>query len=119
MVTTGPRGARTQGRKRTTMTTNMTSNPGSRTGRAAPRRNLRLAGHRLYRGWTQADLAERIGTTKINVSRWERGSTAPNRHFRARLCSAFALSEADLGLMEPGEAVGHILPAPEAAQEPE
>ncbi len=36
-------------------------------------------------GWTQADLASKIGTDPVTVSRWERGATIPRPSARARL----------------------------------
>lgn len=35
--------------------------------------------------WTQADLASRIGTDAVTVSRWERGVSRPRRSARIRL----------------------------------
>lgn len=48
-------------------------------------------------GWLQQDLADGVGTTKINVSLWERGETRPGKYFRLRLCEVFGKSEKDLG----------------------
>jgi transcriptional regulator with XRE-family HTH domain len=36
-------------------------------------------------GWTQADLAARIGTDAVTVSRWERGVSRPRRSAQIRL----------------------------------
>lgn len=40
---------------------------------------------RLGRGWTQSQLAERLGTDAVTVSRWERGVSQPRRSARVRL----------------------------------
>ena len=53
---------------------------------------------RLARGLTQERLAERIGTTKVNVSRWERGLTSASPYFTHQLATFFSLTEIELGL---------------------
>lgn len=40
-------------------------------------------------GWTQADLARRLGTDPVTVSRWERGVTRPRPSARKRLRDLF------------------------------
>ncbi len=57
-----------------------------------------LSQARLAQGWSQLELAERIGTTFVNVNRWERGLTAPSPLFRSRLCMLLNKSEDELGL---------------------
>ena len=37
----------------------------------------RLRFEREVRGWSQQDLAEKVGTTQKIVSRWERGESTP------------------------------------------
>ena len=63
--------------------------------------NPRLRDARLERGWSQQDLADRIGTTVVNISRWENGSTFPSPYFRQRLCEVFGKTPAELGLLPP------------------
>lgn len=53
---------------------------------------------RLLRGWTQQEVANRIGTTTVNISRWERGVTSPSPYFRKQLCLLFEKDEGALGL---------------------
>src|SRR2546421_228784 len=60
--------------------------------------NQKLRNLRLKRLWSQEKLAEMLGTTKVNVSRWERGVTFPTLYFRRKLCETFELSPHDLGL---------------------
>jgi transcriptional regulator with XRE-family HTH domain len=62
--------------------------------------NQRLRDERLRRHWSQQDLADRIGTTTNNVSRWELGLTRPGPYFRAKLCTLFSKSAEELGLIE-------------------
>jgi ABC-type branched-subunit amino acid transport system substrate-binding protein/transcriptional regulator with XRE-family HTH domain len=61
--------------------------------------NKLLVFERLQQAWSQKELAEKVGTTTINVSRWERGITFPNAHFRHQLCVLFAKDEIELGLV--------------------
>ena len=68
----------------------------SDTRRLVPRVALTQA--RQVRGLSQAELAECIGTTFVNVSRWERGLTAPSPLFRTRLCTLFKKTEDELRL---------------------
>lgn len=42
---------------------------------------------RSAHGWTQAQLAERIGASQVNVSRWEAGTRVPSGAAVARLCA--------------------------------
>lgn len=64
-----------------------------------PTPNQILRYERERRGWSQLDLADKIGTTPLNVGRWERGITLPGPHFRVRLSEMFGKSPAELGLV--------------------
>src|SRR5947209_448740 len=72
--------------------------------------NSRLHDARSERGWSQQNLADRIGTTPVNISRWENGSTFPSPYFRQRLCEVFGQTAAELGLVPPsdGSRIGNI-----------
>jgi len=59
----------------------------------------RLRQERELRAWTQSEVAERIGTTQINVSRWETGITIPSPYYRQRLGELFGKSIQELGLI--------------------
>src|SRR6266567_80220 len=61
--------------------------------------NERLRRARSLKGWSQADLAEQIGTSFEIVSRWERGVTIPSPYYRERLCVVLGQSAEDLGLV--------------------
>jgi tetratricopeptide (TPR) repeat protein/transcriptional regulator with XRE-family HTH domain len=54
---------------------------------------------RELRGWSQAKLAEAIGTTIRSVSRWEQGLAMPYPHYRERLCVIFNKTARELGLL--------------------
>lgn len=44
---------------------------------------------RMARGWTQAELAERVGTAQSNISRLENGLANPTFEFLQKLAEAF------------------------------
>ena len=44
--------------------------------------NERLRRARSLKGWSQAELAEQVGTSFEMVSRWERGVTVPSHYYR-------------------------------------
>ncbi|HEY7416466.1 MAG TPA: helix-turn-helix transcriptional regulator, partial [Ktedonobacteraceae bacterium] len=54
---------------------------------------------RKRRQWSQQEVADRLGTTRINISRWEQGQTTPGPYFRAKLCELFSQSVQELGLV--------------------
>ncbi len=62
--------------------------------------NRRLKQERELRGWSQAKVAELIGTDATTVSRWERGLFLPTPFFRERLCVLFGKNAEELGLLE-------------------
>ena len=64
---------------------------------AFPNALLRRA--RESQGWTQEELAEKLGTTSVTISRWESGVTFPSRYFQKRLSSLYGKSIAELGLL--------------------
>jgi transcriptional regulator with XRE-family HTH domain len=68
-----------------------------RPGEAVPNQLLRSA--RESRGWTQEELAEKIGTTSVTISRWESGVTFPSRYFRKKLSILYEQSIQELGLL--------------------
>jgi tetratricopeptide (TPR) repeat protein len=59
----------------------------------------RLKQERELRAWTQSYVAERIGTTQVNVSRWEKGITVPSPYYRQKLGELFNKSVQELGLI--------------------
>ncbi len=58
---------------------------------------LRL--EREQRGWSQARLAEMLGTSILSVSRWERGTVQPSPYFQERLIKLFKKDARMLGLL--------------------
>src|SRR5207244_5115236 len=66
---------------------------------ATPNRLLRAA--RMERGWTQQQVADRIGAPlSLNVSRWENGTAFPSAYYIERLCQLFGKSMRELGLSQ-------------------
>src|SRR3989440_8092992 len=64
--------------------------------KAFPQPRLRLTEARTRKNWSQHDVANRIGTTYVNISRWERGITKPGPYFRRKLCELYGKSEEEL-----------------------
>ncbi|HEX9711526.1 MAG TPA: helix-turn-helix transcriptional regulator [Actinomycetota bacterium] len=54
---------------------------------------------RRSRGWTQVELAARMGTDAVTVSRWERGVSSPRPSAQTRLQELAALVPRDLAAL--------------------
>ncbi len=54
---------------------------------------------RMRRGWSQANLAEKIGVSERTVHRWENGESLPQSFPRQRLCELFEKTPETLGLL--------------------
>ncbi|HEX3643682.1 MAG TPA: NB-ARC domain-containing protein, partial [Ktedonobacteraceae bacterium] len=72
---------------------------------------------RELRGWSQAKLAEILGTTTRSVSRWEQGLAMPYPFYREQLCAIFGKAAEELGLSQNAneddakqDAVLHVTP---------
>ncbi|MGH2507198.1 MAG: NB-ARC domain-containing protein, partial [Ktedonobacteraceae bacterium] len=73
-----------------------------------------LRRERELRGWSQARVAEEVGTTALNVGRWERGTSMPYPHFREKLCILFDKDAVALGLVDPeNEVIAETTASPE------
>ncbi len=66
--------------------------------------NEQLKAHRLKKNWTQVYVATRIGTSDVEVSRWETGAAKPTLYFRERVCELFGASPEALGFVSSPEA---------------
>src|SRR5205823_11981395 len=60
----------------------------------------KLKRERMLYGWSQADVAEKIGTTTKTVARWEQGNAFPGPYLRQNLMLLFEKSAEELGLIE-------------------
>jgi len=72
-------------------------------------RQHNLKHERQLRGWSQADVASRIGSDPKTVSRWELGLTSPAPYFQQRLVDLFGKDAEALGFIDrqgenPGDA---------------
>ncbi len=61
--------------------------------------NKRLREQREFRGWTQEELAEKVETSAVTVSRWESGML-PSLYHRRKLSELFGKSPQELGFMQ-------------------
>ncbi|HZU69521.1 MAG TPA: tetratricopeptide repeat protein [Ktedonobacteraceae bacterium] len=61
--------------------------------------NERLKAHRLKKNWTQVYVATMIGTSDVEVSRWENGTSIPSLYFREQLCELFGTTPEALGFV--------------------
>ncbi len=59
----------------------------------------RLIEERKRQQWSQQQVADLIGTTRHNISRWEASLTTPGPYFRAKLCSLFGKQANELALL--------------------
>ena len=65
--------------------------------------NLHLRAARKERRWSQANLAEQIGVSTLEIGRWERGEAFPHPSFRQKLLEIFGKSAQELGLVRYAE----------------
>jgi len=71
--------------------------------KVARRPNERLKAQRLKKNWTQVYVATMIGTSDVEVSRWETGVTEPTLYFREKLCELFGTTPEALGFVSSPE----------------
>ena len=58
----------------------------------------KLAAARYEKGWSQEEVAERVGVTRNTFSKWERGIVAPYPIHVHRLCEVYGKSASELDL---------------------
>ena len=75
-------------------------------------RNESLIRERKLRGWSQRDVASKIGTLEKTVSAWERKERIPGPHFQEKLCQLFGKDAEELGFLQPRTQIltAHALP---------
>ena len=61
-------------------------------------KRTKLATVRYERGWSQSQLAEKIGVSRETISLWERGITEPYPHYVRQLCELFGETADELDL---------------------
>ncbi len=74
----------------------------------------RLKRERELRSWSQEQLAQMIGTTAPNVSRWERSVTFPSLYFRQKLGETFGKTVEEFHLLETGGEDSRLAPEQKA-----
>src|SRR6266516_3726307 len=62
-----------------------------------------LKAQRLRKNWTQVYVATMIGTSDVEVSRWETGAAEPSLYFREQLCELFGTTPEAFGFVSPAE----------------
>jgi WD40 repeat protein/transcriptional regulator with XRE-family HTH domain len=62
-----------------------------------------LKRERQHRGWSQKNVADKIGSDTKTVRRWEGGKTFPQPYYRQQLIELFGKSAEELGLIFPQE----------------
>ncbi len=62
--------------------------------------NAKLRREREKRGWSQNELAARIGADPKMVSRWERGEATPSKFYQKKLCELFVKNAVELGFLK-------------------
>ena len=67
--------------------------------KAARTPNEQLKAHRLKKNCTQVYVATMIGTSDVEVSRWETGAAEPSLYFREKLCEMFGTPPEALGFI--------------------
>lgn len=76
-----------------------TTQPTQSTRSTKPAPNKLLRYERTRRGWSQQELADRIGAPPLNISRWESGANKPSPYFRQKLCEVFEKQLHELGFV--------------------
>ena len=61
--------------------------------------NKLLKAAREERAWTQEEVAEKIGSDSVSISRWERGTRTTNAYFQRKLVELFGKSIQELGFL--------------------
>ncbi len=62
--------------------------------------NIKLQHERKLNGWSQEYIAEKVGTTAKNISRWERGDNKPVPYYREKLTQLFGKNAEELGFLD-------------------
>ncbi len=75
--------------------------------------NAKLKQLRIQRSWSQQKVAEEIGTTMSQVSRWECGDGRPGIYYREKLCQLFDKTPQELEFLESQEIVNEQSPSDE------
>ena len=80
-------------------------------------RLLILKRERKLRGWSQAYVAEKVGSNSKTVSRWEQGKNAPSPYYIQKLVDLFGKNAEELGLLSNEEKHSTTRPDATASQQ--
>ncbi len=72
-----------------------------------------LKNARELRGWSQSEVADKIGVSGRTVARWEQGRSLPYPYYREQLCRLFSTDALSLGLLLPPAKNSHTATNPE------
>lgn len=67
--------------------------------------HVQLRYERERRGWSQADVASKVGSDPKTVGRWEHGKTLPRPYHRQVLCELFGKNAEEFGLVSEQSAI--------------
>ena len=67
--------------------------------------HIQLRHERERRGWSQADVASKVGSDPKTVGRWEQGKTLPRPYHRQALCELFEKNAEEFGLVPEQSAI--------------
>jgi transcriptional regulator with XRE-family HTH domain len=73
--------------------------------------NYQLRHERQRRGWSQAEVALRVGSGPKSVARWEAKRAYPTPYYRQKLCELFGKTADELGLLTDDYTSTHAGPA--------
>src|SRR5579885_22500 len=70
-------------------------------------------------GWSQGNVAMKIGCSMKTVGRWESGKSVPNTYYRQKISEIFGKDLEEFNLVsEPAGDAGTSFAVPEASQQP-
>lgn len=72
-----------------------------------------LRHEREIRGWSQSDLAGKVGCDPKTIGRWERGDGIPRPYHRRSLCELFGKNAEELGLLQENSTAVQSPPFPD------
>ncbi len=77
-----------------------------------------LAILRAKRNFSQSQLADLVGVTKLTLGRWERGEAVPRKYYQEKLCGVLECNAEDLGLGSVEETLSLVEYLPSSISDP-
>src|SRR5258708_8313585 len=72
--------------------------------------NEQLKQARQSRRWTQTKLAEKVGTAKQTITRWENGHAFPHPYYREKLTTLFGINFEEKDFLQDIADIDHPIP---------